>query len=135
MNTKTILLSAAVILAITPASAQLRPDWGAIDRVMRDNPPAPQPVPRSQLPNGSTGNGCLGFGRGVVAMVNQIADSLNVEGSELTSPQVARDAVDTTAEARWRQMRQNLIGQHQRSEQNPAFHSVCSAPGLGCPLR
>jgi hypothetical protein len=70
----------------------------------------PRPVSPTELPfGGSTGNGCMGFGKQVVVLINQVADSLNVEGSySLTTISAARNQVDRAAEAKYYEARQEV---------------------------
>ena len=115
---KSILLaSVATIIVVASASAQLQPgpNIGPGGRSFVYSP-------RAAMPYGSTGNGCMGFGKQVVAMINQIADSLNVEGSNLSSSRAAKDHVDALAEGQFREVRQELVRQHQKAERIP--HSV-----------
>jgi hypothetical protein len=86
------------------------------------------------MPYGSTGNGCMGFGKQVVAMVNQIADSLNVEGSNLNSSRAARDHVDALAAEQFREVRQELLRQHQQAERIPNSVRFVLPPDWDIPL-
>jgi hypothetical protein len=90
-----LLASIATVTIVASASAQYY---------------LPHPVSPTELPfGGSTGNGCMGFGKQVVVLINQVADSLNVEGSySLTTISAARNQVDRAAEAKYYEARQEV---------------------------
>ena len=86
----TLLASIATIAIVASANAQLQPGPNI-------SPSGRSFVysPRAAMPYGSTGNGCMGFGKQWVAMVNQIADGMNVEGStNFNNIIVARNQID-----------------------------------------
>jgi hypothetical protein len=93
----TLLASIATIAIVASANAQLQPGPNI-------SPSGRSFVysPRASLPYGSTGNGCMGFGKQWVAMVNQIADGMNVEGStNFYNITVARNQIDPLVEVKF----------------------------------
>jgi chemotaxis protein histidine kinase CheA len=112
MLSATLLASIATIAIVASANAQLQPGPNI-------SPSGRSFVysPRASLPYGSTGNGCMGFGKQWVAMVNQIADGMNVEGStNFYNITVARNQIDPLVEAKFHEVRQELYRQHQQAE-------------------
>lgn len=108
----TLLASIATIAIVASANAQLQPGPNI-------SPSGRSFVysPRASLPYGSTGNGCMGFGKQWVAMVNQIADGMNVEGStNFYNITVARNQIDPLLEVKFHEVRQELYRQHQQAE-------------------
>jgi hypothetical protein len=108
----TLLASIATIAIVASANAQLQPGPNI-------SPSGRSFVysPRAAMPYGSTGNGCMGFGKQWVAMVNQIADGMNVEGStNFYNITVARNQIDPLLGAKFHEVRQELYRQHQQAE-------------------